>query len=241
MSHNKATLQGDFHILPNLSEGMIIGTDACQQNRMIIDFTTGTISINGHKVHATASKPKLPLSRKKRSVYAATAMTIQPNRGAPLPVRFSKHISQDTTILQLSPVPQVDTSHDSFGSLPYALISTQNTLLPYANMGDAQIRIRKGQLLGYVSIPGETAHTEKTINLIGRLHDDETSGTATVLNTLSSDLDDAPIPGTIESPQVDPTLALDADVSDHWGTEYSIRTWHWQIQRWHTHAHPIQR
>lgn len=88
------SLNGDFHILPHLSEGIIIGTDACEQNKMIIDFTTNTVSINGHNIPATATKPtKLP-SKKKRGVYADAAVTIQPGQGAALPIQFSTRISK---------------------------------------------------------------------------------------------------------------------------------------------------
>lgn len=203
---NRATLL----VLKTLPAGLLLGTDACLDNAYQISFPKSTIQSHEHEFSATSVRQhlqKLPCSLKKRGIYSSASCTIQPTQGYNLPIKHQYQHSHAHAFLVTQPVPQVQAEHSSWGSLPAALVHGATDRLPYANLGDAPIHIRKGQLLGYVATPATLAATQAQINLVH-----------------APDQDELPLPGELPTPpELDPQLALEADVSSEWGPEIDFR------------------
>lgn len=119
---NKAKLL----ILKSLSSGLLLGTDACLVNVYQISFPMSTIMLNGHEFTATAiclTLKRLPTSLKKCAIYSAISCTIQPVQGYNLPISHQYQHSHQDSLLVTRPVPQVQSEHASWGSLPAALVN----------------------------------------------------------------------------------------------------------------------
>ena len=201
-------------VVDSLDCGLLLGTDTCVPNGFIIDFTNDSISTNTGFCFYAKSEWKetkaLPKSLKKWGIYTAESQVIDLMHGVALEIYHSQMDGQGDMLLQMCPVAQVDATHDTFGSIPAALLTSASTTLPYANLGDSQIRIRKGQLLGYVEAPAVLSCTEMTVNLVAQ-HQDQNLDDVQILTVL-------PPVGEVE-----PLLATEADVSGEWGPDYQAK------------------
>jgi hypothetical protein len=223
-------VQGSFHVIPDLGCGMIIGNDILHANQAVIDFPNQTLYIRNKPIPiSTTCTPHPRQSLKKRAIYAMAAQTVLPGHGFPLPIRFRDQDSPQ--VWQVIPVPQISVEHDSFGSIPSALISRDNPTLPYANMGRSPIHIRTGQLLGYVSVPQQISQLHGTVQLIGT--DDHTNkplgandhtnnlpiGTDHHTDNMEAHTENIPLTTAIDPP-TEIFSVDDADISLAWGSEF---------------------
>ena len=118
---NETHMSGEFHILPTLSSGLLVGTDILMANEAIIDFPRQRTRLHGsHWISTHCLRKKKQLSLKKRAIYAAEARIVEPGCGVSLPVRFRQW---DSDICHTIPVPQHDLEVGMLGSIPAALIS----------------------------------------------------------------------------------------------------------------------
>lgn len=103
--------------------------------------------------------------------------------------------------------------HHGFGSIPGTIITSATGILLYTNLGDSPIQLRQGQLLGYIKAPAELSYIDTTVNLVRA--------------TDAENLDEVPIGSTVpDTGEVDPLVALEADISDEWGLEYQAKVNH---------------
>jgi hypothetical protein len=180
-------------------------------NKVIIDFPGQRTRLHGsHWIPTHCLRKKKQLSLKKRAIYAAEATTVEPGCGVSLPVRFRQ---LDSDICHTTPVPQYNLEVDMFGSIPAALISPTTQFLPYANLGKIPIRVREGQLVGYVSHTEIIMPVKATINLVATKHSSEETDHFP---------EEAPVPVTLNPPSTESSIE-EADVSHAFGDEYRLK------------------
>ena len=110
------------------------------------------------------------------------------------------------------PIPQIDTAINSFGSIPATIINNNTTALPYANMGDQDIHICAGQVLGHVQHTQTVTPTNIYINL--------TKPQSSLDIPHPPDLDDTTIPRTLPNDDTATNIA-EADISPAFGPEFT--------------------
>lgn len=198
-------------ILPHLQCGMLLSTDTCLHAGFVIDFRRSIVSARGHEftVHAKRTLP-VPCSKAKHAILATETTIIPPHHGTRLSISHARMVTPDggeDMLYQTCPIPQIALEHNSFGSIPAALISAATQSLPYTNFGDSPLKLRKGQLLGYVQPPSTVACTTATVNVAAQ----------------NKPLDNVDIPSAILEAELEPLLALEADVSGDFGPDYAFK------------------
>ena len=81
------TLTAEFHIIPKLDAGILIGCDALWKNNITIDIPS-QIMILQHKycVKVKTYIPQAIKSQKKWAIYAVTSYTIPAGHGSYIPI-----------------------------------------------------------------------------------------------------------------------------------------------------------
>ncbi|EED11913.1 gag/polymerase/env polyprotein, putative [Talaromyces stipitatus ATCC 10500] len=102
------------------------------------------------------------------------------------------------------PEPKIDLATETYASAPWALLTTDTTVIPVANLGKTDIKIANKELVGWLQEIPPQSH-----RIMSMLTDDETE--------LMEAFDD-PIPFQIGF-QDDPTNVELADISDEFGPE----------------------
>ncbi|OJD21688.1 hypothetical protein ACJ73_06970 [Blastomyces percursus] len=187
---------------------IIIANDALRPADAVIDVAGDRITFRGTEVVEAQSRTvpvrsatikPTPTMKRRVAVRAAGAAVVQPGFGTPIPI--ARRDLSDQDVWQFRPLLRKGQGH-MFAGAPHALISHQQDILPYANLGDIPVKIIKGQILGYAERVDSSMLAP--------------TGVMVSLATVEDD-----IPNPFEVPPLDDEATVaEADVSDHWGPEY---------------------
>ena len=227
----KASFTGEVHVVPSLPCGMLIATDIMKPNNICIKFAEQDLAIIGDKgevpIRVTSDKipkikadiiepviPVLPIKpkilrppkRKKVNVYATSATVLHSGVGQNLSVKHRPLAAGHSYLFE--PVPIIDLSLGTFTTGIQAVLNDNPQAIPVANFGEHSSKIRKGQLLGTLSVLQDSAQPTEMDFCFA----DVFAGKANV---------EPDIPYIVDLPEE--VAVPEADISEHWGPEYRER------------------
>ncbi|KAF2963381.1 hypothetical protein GQX73_g10196 [Xylaria multiplex] len=144
-------------LVDELKPGCILGVEFLRSHQLNIKWGSESqndqlfIGSTGRAIWATSlpvNKPKLH-KHKTYTVRAATDCLIEPGEGMTVPVQHP-HLPLRTEGYLISPHTIKDPTFTTLGSLLHGICDGQDTGLPFANLGTAPIKLRKGDKLATV-------------------------------------------------------------------------------------------
>ena len=250
-------MKGEFHVIPNLPCPLIMGTDFMKTYDIVPKWgkkgETDLVVIQGrHRIAVTVTKDPSAKSRKvgeatsllaaaipikikilnpprrrQTNVYAEESRAIEPGHGMNVPIT-RKPLASGSYIFR--PIHKRDLAIESYLAGVNAVVSDTWNSAPMANLGEAPVKIYKGQLLGRLSpyrdsgpVPKTSADFHHADVFFGKgINETESeSNPSEVLfgkTVPEADAKEPINPFSIGS--VDPNDVMEPDVSDHWGEDF---------------------
>lgn len=218
------TVVGEVHVVDNLPVPFIMGNNIRGPNRIdiVCDSPAGTPALKVQGKFVTAHESPFPDPNEpkpvKVKVRAEKTVKIAPGTGRNIAVNFANVPPCDRGYLVEPEHGHEDLAIGEYGRLARAIISGSETCLPYANFGASTIRIRKGEVLGYVEDMPVAFKDEAEVYVA-------MESIFQGMPEIDDDPMDEPPAGTpFNIHPIEDDADLDkANVSDHWGSEYQMK------------------
>ena len=159
ISGSPVLISGEFHVVPSLACNILIFNDILYPYSTSIHLGKQVsrwgleeieVSIRVLKPESTTQVNNLIRSKRRRIlVYAASASTVKSRIGVNLSVHL-KRADKLSSYLFIS-VLMFDIERGVLATSPKALVSGQVCSIPFANLGEAPVRVAKRRILGHLS------------------------------------------------------------------------------------------
>ena len=227
------SIKGEFHVLPELPCNILIANDTLHTYAGILDLDKQSAAFGptklpvpisvikaeqprvAQRVKPTSRPPDVPLPQhrprraRKVRVFATETVIVQPGTGINLAIRHEKLTPKTSHLFE--PFPIHDIPLGVMGSAPKAVLNDQPDCIPFSNFGTTPIKIIKGKQLGHLRAINdeELWYMSDQVNM-EKIFLGET------------DLGDK-MPFILNPETDEPSSSIDADVSDHWGSDYEAK------------------
>lgn len=219
-------ITGEIHIVPRLSCSIIVANNILQLYRSIIDvgaekvtFAKGAHTVSISVFRNAADLPRIPpfpvkkvarMAPKERkvAVYAAEATTLESGQGVNIKIHHRPLAAGKSYLF--TPYPIKDLATAQLATASKAIVTDDPGVIPFANFGEAAIRLHPQRQIGCLEVLKET-------HMGARVIEDTFMSRVFIGNT---DLGNNQ-PFVIAKDPDKEFNAVHADISDHWGKEYA--------------------
>ncbi|KAF8437058.1 hypothetical protein BGX38DRAFT_1274198 [Terfezia claveryi] len=141
----------EFQVVKKLDYNFLIGRDATRAYGIDFIESKGIIRIGKMEIPIADRKEKEIMKTVRNGVIITRDVIMPPHNDAHIPIGISGGYPERQTLLFSSKV-FVDTSRELQGKIPATLLYKTTPVLTFANLCDSPIKLKKGELVGTVTV-----------------------------------------------------------------------------------------